>query len=869
MNKLYSLLQTGVSAIALCCLTGTVFAADVASEGELKSALQTGSDVTLTVDILLTGNLPEAAAGDFTIDGNSHTLSGKLVEAVDGEGEVPSVSGFVIGAGVNADFTDLNVKDLKQALVNNGTVGSIDHMIFANNVVETSGSDAKGGAIANSGTIGTISNSVFRENSAVAQDGNAFGGAIANTGGNELTLINTSFYDNFAQYMASVPEGEGGEEGSAYLAAGGAIYSNGNLNIVARGEDVVFSGNHVLIPSVEEGGEGGDTGGEGGDTGDGGGSGSGSGGGEGDTQITQLTPSIEKNGASLMGEEDEEGEEEEVVYDNISNAIAMEGGVLNLVTDGGRIIFDDAISNVNKDFDLNISGDDEVVFNNSVSGVKNFVLDNSFLTLGQAGNLSVQNYMVKGDSILTVTVNPDELTASQITVSGDVVGTTKVVVQVTSETVISSDRSILFVSSQDDDPNTKADFVVYRVYGSPYMWKITHVGSVLTGEGDETGGSGDDSSGGAGEDDGSSSDGADTTPGEGGATAPGDGGSGDGGEGSGDGSVNGWYLSMTDESNPDFRPMAPEIASFLALHSAAIEQNRGVMTSVRNSVGANKFLLKRYGFLYEDGYRTKAVSHLWANPVYRYVQVSAPQEWDATIAGFDMGLDLQSDASNKLGAFGSYRYGTYDVSEKGYFKANMGSEIEISSFLLGLYYRYDYNNFWTFATAYAGTQHAEIETDDHLKADADGMQYGAGFEMGYAFIPGQNWTLEPSLGIFYTGIDYDDMKDKYGKSAEYSMLNQIEGEFGIKLERTYEHVYGYSKVYVKPSIIQTVNFGNEVKITHLGKVDSLDDQTLGRIELGGRYALDGKMSLYGYVNYTTGSDYDDIAAGLGFNYRWY
>ena len=62
MNKFYSLLQTGVSAIALSCLAGTVFAADVASEGELKSALQTGSDATLTGDILLTGNLPEAAA---------------------------------------------------------------------------------------------------------------------------------------------------------------------------------------------------------------------------------------------------------------------------------------------------------------------------------------------------------------------------------------------------------------------------------------------------------------------------------------------------------------------------------------------------------------------------------------------------------------------------------------------------------------------------------------------------------------------------------------------------------------------------------------------------------------------------------------
>lgn len=80
---------------------------------------------------------------------------------VDGEGGVPSVSGFVIGAGANADFTDLNIKDLKQAIVNNGTIGSIDHMTFENNVVETTGSAAKGGAIANSGTIGTISDSVF------------------------------------------------------------------------------------------------------------------------------------------------------------------------------------------------------------------------------------------------------------------------------------------------------------------------------------------------------------------------------------------------------------------------------------------------------------------------------------------------------------------------------------------------------------------------------------------------------------------------------------------------------------------------------------------------------------------------------------
>ncbi len=852
MDKFYSLLQTGVSAIALCCMAGTVFAADVTSEDELKNALQNGSDATLSDDILLTGNLPEAAAGDFKINGNMHTLSGKVDVNAEGEEEKPSVGGFIIGAGAKANFSDLNVKKLKQAIANSGTIGTIDNVTFENNLVETDAADAKGGAIANSGTIGTISNSVFRGNSAVAQGGNAYGGAIANFGGKELTLINTSFYDNVVQINPD-PAAAGGEQ--AFTAVGGAVYSNGNLNIIARGQDVVFSGNHASIPSSGED--------ENGDSGEGGGSGEneGSGGGsEGDGENAEA-PQLPAEGGYAFGlmddgdEGGEGGEEKDVVMKYVSSAIAMDGGVLNLETDGGRIIIDDDIVSVNSLFDLNIRGNDEVVFNRSVEGVKNFVLDNSFLTLGRGASLSVKKYTAKDEAQLTVTVNPDEKTASKLIVNGDVVGTTKVVVQTTSATVLGAEDSILFVIADADNRDTAADFVVYRVYGSPYMWK-----SEYRAQSDDEGEEGGAPSNGGG---------AGVVPApkdDTGGSAPGNT---EGGEGSENGGFNGWYLTMTGESNPDFRPMAPEIASFLALHSAALEQNRGVMSSVRNSVGVNKFLLKRYGFLYEDGYRTKAVSHLWVNPVYRYVQVSAPQEWDATIAGFDAGLDLQSDASNKLGVFGSYRYGTYSVGKNGYFKANMDSELEISSFLLGLYYRYDYNNFWTFATAYTGTQHAELETDDHLKTEADGRQYSAGIEMGYAFIPGQNWTLEPSLGVFYSGIDYDDMKDEYGKSAEYSMLHQVEGEFAVKLERTYEHVYGYSKLYIKPSVIQTVNFGNEVKITHLGTVDTLEDQTLGRIELGGRYALDNKMSLFGYINYTTGSDYNDVAAGLGFNYRWY
>ncbi len=788
-------------AVALCCFAGVAQAGDVSTEEELKSAIEKGEDVTLTSDIELEKKVL-IKSGGFTIAGDSHTLSGL------------EVAGFGIDYDNDSDdsvnFENLSLTNFVGALINSEKIGHISGSAFENNA------GVYGGAIYNSGLIGEISDSVFSNNTVTVTDsGNAYGGAIANVGGETLTLINTSFYNNTVYVMTS---------GEGEYSAGGAIYSNGNVDIIARGQDVVFLGNQIATSVVEDNEE-------------------------------EDDDDDESEGLIENGVDDTDTDtEEETTFEYASNAITMNGGTLNLITeDDGTITFNDAISSVESDFNLNISGTGTVVFNNDVSGVDKFVFDSSFLQLGLNGNLTVKNYTAKGEPTLTVTVDPDALSASLITVNGDVIGTTYVIVQAISETVISSDQSILFVSADNDETSTAADFVVYRVYGSPYMWKITYQAPLTDSEGTD-----DEEDSSSDEDEVGSIDGdEDDSSGE------------EGDSDSSSGETAGWYLSMTDESNPDFRPMAPEIASFLALHSAAAEQNRGVVTSIRNSVSANKFMLKRYNVLYEDHYKTKAVSNLWANPVYRYVKVSAPQEWDASISGFDAGLDLQSDASNKIGVFGSYRYGTYDIGENGYFKANMGSEIEISSYLLGLYYRYDYNNFWTFATVYAGIQHAEIETDDGIRADADGTQYGAGIEMGYAFISGYNWTLEPSLGIFYTSIDYDDMEDKYSKSAEYSTLHQIEGEFGIKLEKTYEHVYGYSKVYVKPSIVQTINFGNEVTITHLGKVDTLDDQTLGRIEVGGRYAVGGKMSLYGYVNYTTGSDYDDIAVGLGFSYRWY
>ena len=141
-------------------------------------------------------------------------------------------------------------------------------------------------------------------------------------------------------------------------------------------------------------------------------------------------------------------------------------------------------------------------------------------------------------------------------------------------------------------------------------------------------------------------------------------------------------------------------------------------------------------------------------------------------------------------------------------------------------------------------------------------------EAGYDYNLTDTVYLTPSLGVFYTQVNYDDATDNVGKKAKYNDLKQIELEAGIKLTKAFRLDEGYANVYVKPSVVQTLVDGDEVNITGLGKVNTLDDETLGRIEFGGRYGITDQLSAYGWANYTFGSDYDATTVGLGLNYAW-
>ena len=92
----------------------------------------------------------------------------------------------------------------------------------------------------------------------------------------------------------------------------------------------------------------------------------------------------------------------------------------------------------------------------------------------------------------------------------------------------------------------------------------------------------------------------------------------------------------------------------------------------------------------------------------------------------------------------------------------------------------------------------------------------------------------------------------------------MEAELGAKLEKQFDN----AKVYVKPSVIQTLTDDDSVLITGLSRVDTYHNQTLGRIEIGGRYGFTDALFGYAWTNYTFGVSYDAFSGGVGFSYSW-
>lgn len=517
------------------------------------------------------------------------------------------------------------------------------------------------------------------------------------------------------------------------------------------------------------------------------------------------------------------------VADGKNNAIYMDGranqdgAVLNLMAQNkGNIIFNDAIDGTSYDINLLGDGSGEIVFNDLVDNVDNFNLSgSSAFHLGKNSQINMQNYVVDQNAgnnpILTldVEVNKDanDIQNGILNVQGDVSGTTNVVVNSLNQDTLDdiSDAITIFVKAPNDDMNTESVFNVSRVVGSPYMWDS------IRNYGGETEGST-------------------------------------------------WYLAarenVSEGDDVGNLVYAPEIPAYIGMQSAAIEQNRGIGKSIAAGLHSmqNKGCCDRK---YRDDYR------LWVNADYDSAEIDAPVDMDASIQGITAGFDLKADAYSRLGVFGAYRQGDYDLSGKGKYASDSGSSLDVDSYLGGLYYQYGRHNWGVLATLFGGNQKMDMKTDDRIAfADTSGKQYGASLEIARKFYLPDAWIVEPSLGVYYSAIDLDGFSDNMGKSVDFDLMHYIEAELGLRFEHLFCLRGWTAKVYAKPSVIQTYASGDSVQITGLDSIGSYDNRTLGQMEIGAKFGLSHSLSVYTSAHYTFGSDYSGYGVDAGLNYAW-
>ena len=200
--------------------------------------------------------------------------------------------------------------------------------------------------------------------------------------------------------------------------------------------------------------------------------------------------------------------------------------------------------------------------------------------------------------------------------------------------------------------------------------------------------------------------------------------------------------------------------------------------------------------------------------------------------------------------------------------STLSSEIEANSYLGGLYYQYDKKNIYAFATLFTGIQNSDVTTSEGITNSVDGFEYGASLELGYRKPLTKNLYFMPSVSATYDHVSYDETTDSLGITYEYEDIQQIEFELGAKLGYAKYTKNGYYNVYVKPSLVKTINDGDEVEITDLGKVDTMEDMTLGRVEVSGNVGFNDNWSAYSWANHTFGSDYKATSVGIGINYNW-
>lgn len=508
-----------------------------------------------------------------------------------------------------------------------------------------------------------------------------------------------------------------------------------------------------------------------------------------------------------------------IVYDDIHGEdydIDVIGGVTDKLTDE---VIDEEIKEEVGDVLAGVKGEGtgEFYLLGKINDVVNFnALSGSTIHLGSDAIINTQNYKSDNSTLkLDVVTDGDSKTLKSglINVSGDVVGNTNVVVDLKSPNAAAG-AVTKFVSAPNDDKDTAADFTIARVEGSSYMW--------------------------------------DTAVNYGGET-----------------SGNHWYLKLAEVDKPDVDVQyTPEIAAFASIQNAVIEQNRHITGSIVKGLALAK---KEICHNVRCGqFEILPKKQAWISTTYENADIKAPAEMEAKINGVTLGADLYHTIFERVGVFGAYRQGKYDVSGEGHYYSALSSDIKNKSWLGGLYYKREGNNWQTLATLFAGRQSIDIHTEDGIvSADTDATQYGGSVNVGKKISLNEHWNVTPEAGIYYSIIDTNSIKDNVGKGASFDTLHYAEADLGVKFEYQFCMEGCSNMIYAKPSVIRTFSDGNHSELLtkeSVKRVKVYEEQTLGRAEIGSEFEVSSQFSGYARLGYTFGEDYHsyDLLFGIGY-----
>lgn len=514
---------------------------------------------------------------------------------------------------------------------------------------------------------------------------------------------------------------------------------------------------------------------------------------------------------------------------DLSNAVFMDDSSATLklnAVNSGQIVFDDRIDGADG-YTVEVYGDknSSVLFNNYVDhagAVKiygsdtrlaeenlldgtNIALNGGTLNLsnGRFGTATFADFSNAGGN-LKLDADPANALSDKLVITGDLIGKTNIIVNAVSDDKPQND--ILFAETHNDNPDTEGSFEILRVNGSPYQWETKY----------------------------------DTLGKD-------------------------WYMNTKAALPGGDMLVVPEVVAYLGLNNAAFEQTRGVFDSIRRKANSQTVYTGCCG-LYDRNYNGEPLYNLWAAPVYTSAKVDSPVEFDQDLYGLEAGGDLLINAHNRFGVFGSYRRGKYDFSGKAdHLYAEKPGKIDIDSYLLGLYYDYARGSFRGMAALFGGIQKADLRTGDYINSKTDGTEFGAHAEAGYAYHLTDKLIAEPSLGVTRTTVKFGNIRDAAGKISEFNTARHLEIEAAFKLEQKTELADGEARFYLRPGMIRAFHRDDAVRISGLGKLNSMKNDVYARLEGGVSAAVQDNLDIFCNIAYTFNDDYRQTSFNAGLN----